>query len=125
MKSAVVLGTIVVGFVFLFLSFAWGSLFPATSSWTPEKGARMSEIKARLNELSFKLDTPNAKIFKGTDPAALKKEYADLNAEFDQLKTDFESAAVTPKTTSSVLKWSGIALAAVGIIGWYAVSQSN
>jgi hypothetical protein len=126
MKSAVVMGTIVVGFACVFLSFAWGSLFPATNSWTPEKGARLSEVKAKLNDLSFKLSSPAGSRLKGgADPGTLKKEYDDLRAEFETLKVDFESAAVSPKTTSGVLKWSGIVLAVIGVIGWYAVSQSN
>jgi hypothetical protein len=126
MKSAVVLGTIVIGFTCVFLSFAWGSLFPATRSWTPEKGTRMSEIKAKLNDLSFKMASPaSSRIKNGPDPAALKKEYDDLRAEFETLKTEFESVAETPKTTSRVLKWSGVTLALIGVIGWYAVSQSN
>src|SRR5690348_10341347 len=123
MKSAVVLGTILVGFVLLLLSFAWSLLFPATNSWTPDKAGRMSEIKAKLNDLSFKMGTPaSSRIKSGPDPAALKKEYDDLRAEFDSLKSEFESAAVTPQTTCSVLKWSGITLAVIGVIGWYAVS---
>ena len=122
----VVLGTMLVGFAFVLLSFGWGLLFPATNSWTPDKAGRMSEIKAKLNDLSFKMGSPaSSRIKNGSDPAALKKEYDDLRAEFDGLKTEFESAAVTPKTTSSFLKWSGITLAVIGVIGWYAVSQSN
>jgi hypothetical protein len=126
MKSAVVLGIIVVGFTCVFLSFAWGALFPATSNWTPDKAGRMSEIKSKLNDLSFKMGSPaSSRIKNGPDPAALKKEYDDLRAEFEVLKTEFESAAVTPKTTSSFLKWSGLTLALIGVVGWYAISQSN
>ena len=86
----------------------------------------MSDIKAKINDLSFKMGSPVSTRIKGAaDPAVVKKEYDNLRAEFEVLKTDFESAAVTPKTTSSFLKWSGITLAAIGLIGWYAVNQSN
>jgi hypothetical protein len=124
MKSAIVLGTILLGFVLLVVSSIWGILFPATNSWTPEKAARISEIKARLNDLSFSLQSSTTRIHGGPDPGTLKAEYDALNKEFDQLKTEFESAVDAPRTVSNVLKWSGISLAVIGIIGWYAVKES-
>jgi hypothetical protein len=122
MKAAA-LGTIVFGFLLVLVSVAWGRLFPATNSWTPDKAARISEIKAKLNELGFQINSPKNKIHGGRDPAAMKQEYDKLNAEFDELKNAFESAADTPKTVSSVFKWLGIAVALVGIGGYYATNQ--
>jgi hypothetical protein len=123
MKSAV-LGTIVLGFALVLISAMWSTLFPATNSWTPEKATRISEIKARLNDLGFAMQNSKNRIYNGRDPAAIKEEYDKLNAEFDELKNAFESAAVTPVTVASYFKWTGLALAAIGIVGYFAVSQS-
>jgi hypothetical protein len=123
MKSAVIVA-IILGFVLFLASGIWSTLFPATNSWTPDKAARLSEIKGRLNDLSFQLQSAANRMHSGPDPATLKTEYDALNKEFDVLKTDFETAAERPQTVSRILKWSGLILAALGIIGWYAVKDS-
>jgi hypothetical protein len=123
MKSAV-LGAILLGFALILVSVVWSTLFPPTRSWTPEKASRLSEVKAKINELSFAINSPKNRIYNGRDPAAVKAEYDKLNAEFEELKSAFESAAVTPNSVSAVLKWAGIALAVVGVVGYFAVNQS-
>jgi hypothetical protein len=127
MKAAIPLGAMVLGFVLLLASALWASMFPPTSSWTPEKDTRMSEVKARLNDLSALIyrSTTATSMHRGQDPATLKSEYDGLMKEFEQLKTDFETATERPQRASAVLKWSGITLAALGIVGWYAVKQAS
>jgi preprotein translocase subunit Sss1 len=123
MKLAVI-GTIILGFVLFALSSLWTTLFPPTNSWTPEKADRLSEIRERLNELGFMLQRASAnRMHSGTDLGPVKAEYDSLNKEFDELKVEFETAAERPNTVSTVLEWTGISLAIVGIIGWYAVKQ--
>ncbi len=124
MKSAVLVA-MMLGFGLFIASALWSTLFPATNSWTPEKAARLSEIKARLNDLSFQLQRASGRMHSGPDSGTLKAEYNALNKEFDELKTDFETAAQRPQTVSKILKWTGLSLAAAGIIGWYAVNQSR
>jgi hypothetical protein len=123
MKSVVVVA-IVTGLVLVLVGGLWSTFFPPTNSWTPEKAARLSEIKARLNDLSFALQRAS-RIHSGPDPGTLKAEYDALNKEFDELKHDFETAAERPQVASRILKWAGLSLAALGIIGWYVVNQSG
>ncbi len=125
MKSGVLLGMIVVGFLLLGLSGLWSTLFPATARWTPEKSHRSSEIKSKLHNMSFIVNAPHPQLHSGQDLGQLKAEYEQLKKENEQLNADFESAAGTPRTISTILKWSGLTLATIGIIGWYAVSQSR
>jgi hypothetical protein len=125
MKSTVVLGVMVLGFALLVVSSLWSHLFPPTSSWTQQKAARMSEVKAQINNLGAQLYLAESRTYGGQDPGELKAEYNALQEEFEQLKADFESATETPQTVSTVLKWTGISLAALGIIGWYAVKQTE
>jgi hypothetical protein len=105
----------------LVASSVWSTLFPPTRSWTPEKAARITEVKERINELSFQMANASNRMHGGPDPASMKTEYDALRKEFDQLASDFNSATESRETVSTVLKWSGISLAAFGIIGWYAV----
>jgi hypothetical protein len=123
MKSAVVFGLIVMGFVLLILSSLWASLFPATSTWTEEKSLRSTEVKTRLSNIGPIVNGTAQSMHRGPDPATLKAEFDALVKENQQLDAEFESATIRPQTASRMLKWSGIALAAVGLIGWYALKN--
>src|SRR5689334_9621213 len=101
MKTTIVMGVIALGFLLLASSFIWTTLFPPTRSWTPEKAQRMSEVKSRLNNLTFLINAPNKSMHNGPDQGALRAEAEQLSKEFDQLKTDFESATESPKTIST------------------------
>jgi hypothetical protein len=122
MKSAVI-GAIAVGFLLLAASGLWSTLFPATSSWTPEKGTRWGQVKDRLNTLTYIVHRPPS-MHRGTDLGPLKAEYEQLKREHEQLKAEFESAAIRPNKIAKVLKWTGISLAAVGVVGWYVVKNN-
>jgi hypothetical protein len=124
MKSAIVFGAIILGFTLLVLSSLWAKLFPATSSWTPEKATRSAEVKDRLNNLSFMMNRPPS-MHRGSDAGTLKAEFDQLMKENEQLNTEFQTAYDRPNTVSRVLKWSGISLSIVGLIGWYAVKNSE
>jgi hypothetical protein len=124
MKPALVFGAIGLGFALLVISALWTTFFPPTQRWTPEKAERMSHVKERLSNLGPVLNSP-ARMHAGQDLGALKAESVELEKEFQSLKADFESATESPKTIAGTLRWIGIAIAAVGIIGWYAVNQSS
>jgi hypothetical protein len=124
MKSAV-FASIALGFVLLIGSGLWTTLFPGTNSWTPEKGSRWGQVKDRLNTLSFIVHRPAGTMHAGQDIGPLKAEYAQLQKEHEQLKAEFETASTRPNVIAAVLKWTGISLAALGIVGWYAVKNSE
>ena len=85
---------------------------------------RSTEVKARLSDLGPLVNPPNPRMHRGPDPATLKAEFDALMKENEQLDAEFSSAADSPKTASAILKWTGISLAVLGIIGWYAVKQA-
>ena len=124
MKSAIVFGLMIVGFLLLIASTLWASLFPPTSSWTNDKARRATDVKARLSNLGPIVNGP-PHMYRGPDPATLKAEFDALKKENEQLDAEFVSAAEAPKTASRMLKWTGIALAALGIVGWYVVKDSS
>jgi hypothetical protein len=125
MKSAVVSGIIVLGVFLFLLSAAWTTIFPPTSRWTDEKANRFAAVKAKLHNLSFVVNAPTPNLQRGQDIGQLKLEYEQLKKENEVLDAEYTSAADTPKTVARFLKWSGLSIAAVGIIGWYAVNQSR
>lgn len=126
MKVAV-FGLIGAGMLMLVLSGIWPTLFPGTSTWTPEKAARWGEVKDRLHNLGFTVNNSKAPVsmHSGPELGTAKEEFVRLNAEGDQLKATFELAHDRPLKVSKFLKWAGISLAAIGIIGWYALNQSR
>jgi hypothetical protein len=55
----------------------------------------------------------------------MKTEFDNLLKENDQLNAEFTAVHDQPGRTAAFLRWSGIAVAIVGIVGWYAVNQSR
>jgi hypothetical protein len=126
MKFVIVFGAIAIGLLLVVLSGVWPSLFPGTSSWTPEKANRWGKIKDRLHNLSFVVNNPRAlSMHGGPELGEAKAEYERIKKEGEQLKAEFESAAARPTTIATSLKWIGISLAAIGIVGWYAIKNTS
>ena len=125
MKFAFATGAIAIGFALLIAGTMWSTLFSGASTWTEEKAVRAAEVKARLNNLGPIVNSTRPSMHRGQDIGTLKAEFDALLLEEQQLNADFESAADRPKTTSKILRWSGIGLAVVGLIGWYAAKQST
>jgi hypothetical protein len=124
MKSAVVFAAIGLGLLLLMLSGLWATLFPAKASWTEEKADRWREVKSQIYNLSFTINRPN-RMHGGQDAGAAMAEYKALQKENDELTAEFESAAARPNTVSKLLKWTGIALTVIGVIGWYSVKNTS
>jgi hypothetical protein len=125
MKTGIIFGALGLGFFLLLLSTLWSSLFPATSTWTNEKATRSADVKARMAYLGGIVNSPNGKGRSAAEVEKAKTEFEALKAENEQLNSEFTSAAETPQTLARVMKWSGISLAAIGIIGWYAASKTG
>lgn len=125
MKSTIAIGITGLGLLLLVLSFAWVSLFSGRSAFTDEKANRWGEVKQRLHNLAFIVNAPpgTIKMHSGPDIGQAKAEYDQLKIENDQLAAEFSGVYDTPRTMATVLKWSGLSLAIVGVIGWYAVNQ--
>jgi hypothetical protein len=121
MKS-VVFGAIGLGCLLLLGSGVWTTLFPAKSSWTAEKEARWSDVQRKLYDMSFVVHGKQ-RIHSGPDPGTLKAEYEELKKQNEILKEEFENITKRPQTVATFLKWSGVSLAVLGIIGWYAVKD--
>ena len=58
MKSGIVSGLVGVGVLLFVLSLVWTQIFTGESSWTPEKAEQWAEVKDRLHNLSFIVNSP-------------------------------------------------------------------
>lgn len=127
MKQLIVFGAIGLGVLLLVLSGVWPSLFPGTSTWTEEKSVRWTQVKDRLHNLGFVVKNPNQRVsmHSGPETGTAKEEYDRLKKESEELKVEFQSAHDRPNTIAKVFKWTGISLAGLGIVGWYAIKNMN
>jgi hypothetical protein len=125
MKLALVTGAIAIGFLLLVGSSVSSRLFPATSTWTEEKASRSADVKARLAYLGGVVNSRAPRMHGGLDPVSAKAEFDALKTENEQLNAEFQTAHDRPNTIAWMLKWSGIGVLAVGVVGWFAVKNTS
>ncbi len=126
MKSTIPFAAIGVGFLLLAVSALWPILFPTTSTWTDEKSRQMSELSGKAHKLYYQVELAKRKpnMTGGKNPAVIQEEYKKVMAELSVLKDEFQAADEGPKTMSSYLKWTGIIVFGIGVIGWMAFKGS-
>ncbi|BBO32779.1 hypothetical protein PLANPX_2391 [Lacipirellula parvula] len=102
-------------------SLLWGTIFPAERSWTEEKSQRMTELGTQAHQLGGARDSarrrPN---MHGRSVSEIDSEYQKVTAELEQLRVEFEEQRDAPKRVSGVLRWLGIAIIVIGVVGNYA-----
>lgn len=110
------------GIVLLIASFAWGMLFSSRASWTPEKSQQMADLGNKANLLKFELinSKSNPSMHAGKNPAELQAEFDKVSAEYDKLFSEFKGVRDSPKQSSRILQWAGIAFVAAGALATFA-----
>jgi hypothetical protein len=119
MKSVVAIAVLGLGVLLLVFGSLWATLFSGTSSWTEEKVERNAQVKSRMNDVAHLLLRPTS------NKTTLQAEMDALTKENDELNAEFTSATESPKSMSKYMKWAGISLAVIGVIGWYSVNQTS
>jgi hypothetical protein len=117
---------VVLGIVLLGASFAWGAIFPATSSWTNEKSEQKSTLGLQVRRLQDELYAAKKKpnMHGGRGAAEIEAELKTATAELDALQAEFEGKLAAPKNASRFLQWAGIAFVAAGAIASFAARSS-
>jgi hypothetical protein len=118
MKSTLPAVAVVLGIVLLLGSALWALIFPPSRSWTEEKATRLTELGNRATALQLQLDQAKARpsMHSGLNPAELKAEQEQVEADYKALYQEFASASNSPKTAASFLRWAGIAFIAAGAL---------
>jgi uncharacterized protein YjeT (DUF2065 family) len=122
MKSTLSTAAVAVGLVLLLLSFAWGSLFSASSGWTEEKSLRMGELKGRAHILVAQVAAAKEKpnMHGGSNAAELEVEFEKVRAELNELADELEGRIEAPQTTAKIIRYAGIAFVVAGGLVVYA-----
>jgi hypothetical protein len=118
MKTSLSTGAVVLGVALLAVSLLWGVLFPAKASWTEDKAKRLAELTQKAHNLMFEANAAQQKpsTQAGKNSAGVQEEYRKVSEELTTLRTEFEGKRDSPKTASTILRWSGIAFVVAGAI---------
>ena len=116
---AVMLG---IGLLLLGMSTIWTQISDGSSAWTQEKDDQWAKINGRLELVSFAVHAPPGSEVSGRlgKPEDIKAEYDRVKLANEEFAAEFDKASNGPKRMAAMLKWSGIALAAVGAVGAFA-----
>jgi len=116
MKSALSTVAVVIGALLLAVSFLWGVLFPAKSSWTEDKGVRLADLTKQVHNLMFEDQQAKEKPSKepGKTPAEVHQRYLSAKSELETLSAEFTGKRDAPKTAAFYLRLSGGAFVVAG-----------
>ena len=118
MKTALPAVIVVVGFAMLGLSLVWSLLFPPSAVWTQEKAAKMTDLGNQATAIKLEMGQRESRpsMHAGQNVAELKSKYDQISADYTALYEEFRSAKDSPQTSSSYLRWAGIACVAAGAV---------
>jgi hypothetical protein len=108
-----------IGVLAVLLSLLWPTIMPASSGWTEERATALRELEDKVVDLHYKIEAaksrgakaPASKNGTGEMPAI----YDKLIAERNDLRAERDGAMKSPGRTSALLRYTGLALAIVGV----------
>lgn len=124
MKTILPAVAVVVGMILLSLSLVWSIFFPASAVWTNEKSQQMTEFGNEATALKLQMQSQSKpSMHGGQNQAELQEKYDQAAAGYKALYEEFRSANDSPQSSSSFLRWAGIACIAGGAVGVFATRQ--
>jgi hypothetical protein len=109
---------LIVGIVFVLLSLFWPN-GASQSSWSPEQAKKYQSASVELHGLSHSMAHA-----KPDEQAALNKKLQQAEADYKAIRSQLDSAIDRPGRISVVLRWTGIALMAIGGLTLYLMRNS-
>jgi hypothetical protein len=123
------LGAAGLGVFLIVLSLVWTLIFPVTQQWTPERAEEYREVGLRLHNLSIQVGSA------GRNPAtrdqelaqleSLRKEKQEAQRRWEELQEELAAAKQRGQGVKSALRWTGAAMAVLGMVGWLATRESQ
>ena len=113
---------ILVGILLMMASAVWPLAADGRSRWTPDKAARFEEIGAGLHELSHARAhaSPSHHHDEQEHEHDASRELAAAQRAYQQLARELDAVRAGPQRTAGWLRWTGIGIAAVGSLGYWA-----
>lgn len=103
------------GMALIIASVIWVFVFAPSRTWTPEKNARMNDLSVAAHKLGGELDVARRRpSMHGRKPADIEAEYKQTTEELAQLKAEFQNKQDGPKSTATLLRWTGMACVVLG-----------
>lgn len=122
-QGTVALAVFGLGVVLVVVSFVWPALGTSASGWTEQDGQNFEEVKLKRNQLHYKVSgSGRGEVIHGAQTAggdalvAVRKEYEQVDQEYNRLQERLNSAKDRPHAWATIFKWSGITLAVVGAV---------
>ena len=123
MKQHWHIACILIGILLMAASAAWPHMVDSRKQWTNEKAAQFEEVNARLHELSDVRGHGHQ--HDGLTHERASEQLAEAERDFDELAPELDAARTGPRKTAAWLQWIGIAVAALGIVAYWAGEQDT
>lgn len=114
-------GLIAVGLGLLGLSYAWNVVVPQKAVWSTEQAKENADAAASLHEMTHVAGHSDISNDSDQKKQQMKDQLAQAKQRFNDSRSSLDRARAVRQTTASVLRWSGIFLAGVGIIRFLAI----
>lgn len=127
MKLAIPFGAMGLGGILLAASIVWPIVFPSTSYWNEADEQRLTEVQAKVHNLSYLVAEAEVKVDPRKNRMSGEKmmEYRELKTEAQDLLDRRDSAIERPGYISKILRFTGIGSLFLGIAGYYVVQQAE
>jgi hypothetical protein len=107
------------GTILLLASFVVPEQSLSQSAWTAEQAQRYQQSALRVHELAHEAGHSAEK----GDAANIERELAAAQENFGEVQAELDSATERPRRFKAILRWSGIAIALVGIVAHFVVNS--
>jgi hypothetical protein len=108
------------GTLLLVLSFLIPVEMISRTTWDANKARDFQQKALRVHELTHEVGGMEG----SGDAAAAQRELAEATKEYDEAKAELSSATQRPRNFKAILRWTGIATAAMGLLALLVVGNS-
>jgi hypothetical protein len=112
---------LMIGLMLIGLSFVWPTMASSQSAWPNEKAEAYQAASANVHRLSMQMAgrTPQ------DQTRAHHEELANAQTNYAALRTELDEARIRPARIATILRYSGILLAAGGAVWLFARRETS